>query len=77
MAAKRRAFGAGVTACGSAGAAVPDRRWSRSVATPLRPVRREAKTADHREFLTGIVVELVAIFWGIERDTLHGETPGS
>ena len=56
-AAKRRAFGAGVTACCSAGATVPDCRWSRFSATPLRPVRGQAKTVDHRERLTGIVVD--------------------
>ena len=57
--AKRRACGAGVTACFSAGATVPDCRWSRSPATPPRAVRRPAKTADYPEDLAGIVVEVI------------------
>ena len=61
-------------------------RWRGCAGPPLvafcsdaaapRPKRGEDSN-DHREYLTGIVVELVAIFRGIERDTLHGGAPGS
>ncbi len=58
-AAKRQAFGAGVTACFSAGAAVPACRWSRSPSDAAARRPEAAKTAGYREDLTGIVVELI------------------
>ena len=53
-AAKRRAFGMGVTARCSAGAALPDRRWSRCDAGARRPTVGE--TADYRDNLAGIAL---------------------